>query len=107
VRKNGAYTALVCFLACNLLFSQVAFNFFHTKHDAHQSYQTRSDQDQFHSHGEHCKVCGLDTLFHLYFEASPEFDFYLPEEAAASIPVLAQVIASGHPTKGRAPPALI
>jgi hypothetical protein len=101
------YTVLVCFLASNLLFNQVALNLFHNKHDAHKSYQTQSDQEQFHSHGEHCKVCGLDTLFHLYFEASPEFDFCRPEEAAASIPVLAQVIASSYPINGRAPPVLI
>jgi hypothetical protein len=107
VRKNRVYTALVCFLACNLLFNQVALNFFHNKHDAHKSYQTQSEQDQFNSHGEHCKVCGLDTLFHLYFEASSEFHFYRPEETAASIPALAQIVAPGYPLKGRAPPLLI
>jgi hypothetical protein len=104
VRKNSVYTALVCFLAFNLLFNQVALNFFHNKHDAHKSYQTQSEQDQFNSHGEHCKVCALDTLFHLYVETPPEFHFYQPEDTAVSIPVLAQVIASGYPINGRAPP---
>jgi hypothetical protein len=107
VRRNRTHTALVCFLACNLLFNQVALNFFHNKHDAHKSYQTQSDQDQFNAHGEHCKVCGLDTLFHLYFEASPEFHFDRPEEAPNSIPVLAQIIAPGYTLKGRAPPTLV
>jgi hypothetical protein len=108
VKKNRKYTAaLTCFLAFNLLFNQIALNFFHNKHDDHKSYQIQSNQAQFHSHGQHCKVCSLDTLFHLYFEASPEFHFYQTEKIAVAIPVLAKVIASDFFVKGRAPPFLI
>ena len=107
MRKNRAYTFIVCFLACNLLFNQVALNFFHNKHDAHKSYKLQSDQAQLNSHGEHCKICGLDTLFQLYFEPAPVFHFYHPGEIVIPIPVFAQVIISDDPINGRAPPFLI
>ncbi len=107
VEKNRPYSILVCFLAFTLLFNQVALNFFHNKHDAHKSYQVQSNQVQLHSHGDHCKVCALDTLFHLFFEASPEFNFYHPQETVVATPVLTTVIAASDFIKGRAPPFLI
>lgn len=104
MRKNRFHISVICFLSIGLLFNQVGLNFFHNKHDAHESYAVQSDQDQFHSHGEHCKVCAVDTLFHLYFEASPEFHFQQAVDGAYSSPVLAKVITSSDFTKGRAPP---
>jgi hypothetical protein len=107
VKKNRPYTALVCFLAFSLLFNQVAINFFHNRHDAHKSYQIQTDQVQFHSHGDHCKVCSLDLLFHLYFEASPEFHFYQPDETFVAVPVFTKIGATNDFVKGRAPPFFI
>jgi len=107
VRRNKLYIVLIHLLGIGLLFNQVGLNFFHNKHDAHESYRIQNDKDQFHSHGQHCKVCSLDTLFHLYFEASPEFHFYQPEETVVAIQVLAKVIGSRDFIKGRAPPYLI
>jgi hypothetical protein len=104
VRKLVAHSVLVSFFAITLLFNQFALNFFHNKHDAHESYRTHSERAAFHSHGEHCKVCSLDTLFHLYFEAPSAFHFYRAEETVITISVAAQVAASGDFIRDRAPP---
>ena len=104
VRRNKGHITLICLLGFSLLFNQVGLNFFHSKHDAHESYTVQSDEAQFHSHGEHCKVCALDTLFHLFFEASGEFHFQHAEEAIISFPVSGKVISSDDFIKGRAPP---
>jgi hypothetical protein len=104
LRKRGTYTALIAFLAFNLLFNQVALNLFHNKHDAHQSYRLDGNDAQLLRHGEHCKVCALDTLFHLYFEASPEFSFHQPQESSVAFLILAKATASHVFVKGRAPP---
>jgi hypothetical protein len=104
VKKNRSYPFLVCFLAFNLLFNQVALNLFHNKHDAHQSYRLDGNDAQLLRHGEHCKVCALDTLFHLYFEASPEFSFHQPKESSVAFLMLAKATASHVFVKGRAPP---
>src|SRR5579859_3833598 len=107
VRRNKAYIVLISLLGTGLLFNQVGLNFFHNKHDAHESYTVKNKEAQFHHHGEHCKVCASDTLFHLFFEASPEFHFRQPKEVSCTIPLSAKVITSGDFTKGRAPPSLI
>jgi hypothetical protein len=107
VKKNKTYTALVFLLSLSLLFNQIGLNFFHDKHDAHKSYKVQSEQTQLHYHNDHCKACALDTLFHLYFDSSPEFQFYQPVKTVVAIPVLAKVIATNDFTKGRAPPFFI
>ena len=104
VRKQGICTALVSLLAFSLLFNQVALNLFHDKHKAHESYHGQSQQAQYHNHGEHCKVCSLETLFHPYFEAPAGFHFYQSEETTVAVQVVAKVAASGNFTRGRAPP---
>jgi hypothetical protein len=106
VRKNKVHSALICILAFNLLFNQVALNFFHDKHDAHEAYKVQSDKAQFHNHNEHCKICSIDTLFHLFFESSAEFQFQQPETIAITLPVLGQVNSSDAFIKGRAPPVI-
>lgn len=107
VRKNNFHIALLCLLGVGLLFNQVGLNFFHDKHNAHKSYSIQNDQAQFHHHGEHCKVCATDTLFHLYIEVAPLFYLYQPERVEYSIAVITRVTPSPSFVKGRAPPTLI
>jgi hypothetical protein len=104
VRKSSLHISVLCFLLVSLVFNQVALNFFHNKHDAHKSYAVRGDGSQFLPHGEHCKVCALDTLFHLYYEAVPELHLHQPRETVVAISILAKVIAPDDFIKGRAPP---
>jgi hypothetical protein len=104
VRKPGIHIALISFLAFSLLFNQVALNFFHDKHNAHGSYRGEGHQAHYNKHGEHCKVCSLDTLFHPYFEAPPEFYFSQSMESFFAIPVVARVAASVDFTRDRSPP---
>jgi hypothetical protein len=104
VKKKRIYFALIYLVSACLLFNQVGLNFFHNKHDAHESYTLQSDGTQFHHHGEHCKVCALDTLFHLFFEASPEFHFQHAGSVAYSEHAPSRVTNSRAFIKGRAPP---
>lgn len=107
VKKNSVHIALVSFLTLSLLFNQVALIFFHDKHNAHESFQLKVNGGaEFHSHNEHCRICSLDSLFHLFFQSSSEFHFQQPEVVAVALPVLGQVNSSDAFIKGRAPPVI-
>jgi len=67
LKKKALYTAISCLLIVNLLFSQVALNFFHSKDtEQHETVAgIEKSQPAVHKHSEHCKVCSLDILFNL------------------------------------------
>ena len=69
VRKRIQHIVAIIFLGSSLLFNQVALNFFHDKHDAHEAYNAPTNKAQLVKHGEHCKICGIDTLFNLFSES--------------------------------------
>jgi hypothetical protein len=71
LNKKASYIVSHYFLIASLLFGQVAVNFLHSKHDAHERVILLPDgQHGVQKHGEHCKVCSLDILFNLLFQAS-------------------------------------
>lgn len=107
VRKEPSYIALVCLLAASLLFNQVGINFFHGKHDAHEVQQKQTDQAQLHKHGDHCKVCALDTLFNLFFEPSGDFGFHQSNEVWLAFYAVNAKLVGILLSQDRAPPVSI
>lgn len=71
--KRIHHIVAIFFLGSSLLFNQVALNFFHDKHDAHEAFQAPTTKAQLVKHGEHCKICSIDTLFNLFFESPTLF----------------------------------
>ncbi|HWA33890.1 MAG TPA: hypothetical protein VG737_07160, partial [Cyclobacteriaceae bacterium] len=74
-------------------------------HDAH-TYLVKRNETQLHNHGDHCRLCASDVLFHLYFEPSAEISFYRPQEPVVAIQALTTIIALDDFTRGRAPPVI-
>jgi hypothetical protein len=107
VQKKVINIVFPCLLIANLLFSQVALNFLHSK-DSEQHEATtlaHADGALVHQHSEHCKVCSLDTLFH--FLENPSIDFAVPLPSGlriASLKFDAKLVRVSF-SQGRAPPA--
>ena len=107
MQKNVLNIAFPCLLIANLLFSQVALNFLHSK-DSEQHEATtlaHADGSLVHQHSDHCKVCSLDILFH--FVENPPIDVAIPlpsDLRIASLKFDARLIHVSF-SQGRAPPA--
>ena len=103
VIKYKGYIVLLCLLVTTLLFNQVGLNYFHDAHNAHQG-AVKSDKAQLLKHNEHCKICGLDTLFHLYYEKLAQFQgaYTINVPVAARVQELVSIPVRN--SKGRAPP---
>ncbi len=109
MQKNALNIVFPCLLIANLLFGQVALNFFHSKDsEQHEDFNlSHADGSRVHQHSEHCKVCALDTLFH--FLKNPETDFLVPplrDVRIFSLKVEVDIIHVSF-SQGRAPPAFI
>ena len=107
--KKAINIIFPCLLIANLLFSQVALNFFHSKDSEQHEDLTLSHTDGsiVHQHSEHCKVCALDTLFH--FLKNPETHFVVPplrDVRSFTLKVEVKIIHVSF-SQGRAPPAFI
>jgi hypothetical protein len=109
VQKKALNIVFPGLLIANLLFSQVALNFFHSKDsEQHEAFNlSHACGSLVHQHSEHCKVCALDTLFH--FLKNPETDLIVPplrDVRIFSLKVEVEVIRVSF-SQGRAPPAFI
>ncbi len=103
MRKSKGHIVLLCLLATTLLFNQVGLNYFHDAHKAHQEV-VKSDKAQLLKHDEHCKICGLDTLFHLYFEKPAQFYSFRTINVLAIARAQELVSIPVANSRGRAPP---
>jgi hypothetical protein len=99
------------FLIGALAFAQVAVNFFHNNHDAHQvksiTEPLKGGTSGLQKHGEHCKVCAIDFFNNAFITSSFQiFDHpvLLIHEAQFSFSI-ARIIISY--SQGRAPPTSV
>jgi hypothetical protein len=107
VRKKTFHTALFCFLGLGLLFNQVGLHFFHDQHEAHEWLSAPADQAQYHTHGEHCKLCATDTLFTLFFEQSAVLTLYPYQSVLFSVAGYDIHSTPVAYSRGRAPPFIL
>lgn len=103
VKRSKRHIVLLCFLGTTLLFNQVGLNFFHDEHNAHQVV-AKSEKAQLLKHDEHCKICGIETLFHLYYEEPAQFQGVQTITVPGAARVLELVSIPVTNSRDRAPP---
>jgi hypothetical protein len=108
LRKKALHIAFPFILIANLLFSQVAINLLHDAHDFHQPVTElqKKGAATVQTHGEHCKVCGLEAMFHLFHQQQDKLQIRTCNNLEKSIDIVAD-LSSVHPfVNGRAPPVV-
>lgn len=79
VRISAKQLLISFLLAASLLFNQAGINFLHDTHDAHQTILADPSEDILLPHGEHCRVCSIDVVCHLFIALQQDFDAVVPQ----------------------------
>lgn len=74
MQKRLFHIASSIFLIANLLFAQVAVNFFHRNHDVHENKSItvplKAGEASVQKHDEHCQICSVDFFNHAFISTS-------------------------------------
>ena len=108
LKKKALHIVLPVILIANLLFSQVAINLFHNNHDSRKAtVELKKGQTGIQKQVEHCKICALDILFNLFYNAPAQFDVQPVKDTLIVSLAVDVKTALVFFSQGRAPPVFI